>query len=103
MTPAELLAHVPLGDVFVSPARTLRSIGALGSSETSETHRRVIAGIPAECFLTSGGRRRAQWCYSRNGLLLYAEVGDGPTFNTVEAVAASTGVSADAFEVPNGG
>jgi hypothetical protein len=95
----------PFASVVDAPVRTLDELGASGGSVVSAGPRRTIAGLPAECFSAIGGSaetsHRVEWCFSRNGLLLYLfdEV-EGGRGTTVEATDVSEVVSDGDFVVP---
>jgi hypothetical protein len=95
----------PFASVVEAPERTLAELGASGGSEVSARPGRTIAGIPAECFSAIGGpaetSHRVEWCFSRNGLLLYLFDGvEGGRVTTVEATDVSEVVSDGDFVVP---
>jgi hypothetical protein len=60
------------GSLVVPPTLTLDEIGAPVTVEAEWT----IAGMRSECFMVEGGPadaiHRAEWCYSGDGLLLFA-------------------------------
>jgi hypothetical protein len=95
----------PFASVVDAPVRTLDELGASGGSVVSAGPRRTIAGLPAECFSAIEGSaetsHRVEWCFSRNGLLLYLfdEV-EGGRVTTVEATDVSEVVSDGDFVVP---
>jgi hypothetical protein len=79
---------------------TLRA--SIGEAEVT-TSTRTIAGIDATCFTATGTPQGdAEWCFSDNGLLLYAAgaaAGDGSA-GTMEATEVSDEVSDADFEPP---
>jgi hypothetical protein len=87
---------------LVDPALTLDEIGAPVRVEAG----RAIAGIRSECFMVEGGPadaiHRAEWCYSGDGLLLFAlDQVEGGRVTIAEATEVSTGVSDRDFIVPS--
>lgn len=84
------------------PALTLDEIGAPVTVEAGRT----IAGIRTECFMGEGGPadaiHRAEWCYSGDGLLLFAlDQVEGGRVRIVEATDVSQGVSDRDFIEPS--
>lgn len=73
----ELESEAPFGVIFDRPAQTLRQLGPGAAASVSERPEREIAGIRAECFSATGqdgGGSQADWCYSRDGVLLWSRV-----------------------------
>jgi hypothetical protein len=96
----------PFASVVESPARLLDEIGGSGGAIVSDGPDRMIAGLPADCLRADGGSsetpRRVEWCFSRNGLLLYVSDGvEGGRVTTVEATDVSEVVSDGDFVVPS--
>ncbi len=64
-------SHGPFGPLVDAPAAIIDEIGAPVTAGADRT----IAGIRSECFLVQGDRpgtiQRVEWCYSRDGLLLF--------------------------------
>jgi hypothetical protein len=89
----------PFDFLFMSPGSILDAIGAEVGPVASEPGADV-AGVRVECFAASGRRGRAEWCYSRRGVLLSFLVGEGDDLTTLEAVAASSHVSEGDFVLP---
>jgi hypothetical protein len=89
----------PFRFLFTSPDRILRAIGATDEELISEPGRDVT-GAAVECFSARGRRGRAEWCYSRGGVLLSFLGGEGDDLKTLEAVAVSSQVSEGDFELP---
>jgi hypothetical protein len=90
------------GSLVVPPTLTLDEIGAPVTVEAERT----IAGIRSECFKVEGGPadaiHRAEWCYSGDGLLLFAlDQVEGGRVTIAEAIEVSTGVSDRDFIVPS--
>ena len=90
------------GSLVDPPALTLDEIGAPVTVEAERT----IAGIRSECFMVEGGPadaiHRAEWCYSGDGLLLFAlDQVEGGRVTIAEATEVSTGVSDRDFIVPS--
>jgi hypothetical protein len=90
------------GSLVVPPTLTLDEIGAPVTVEAERT----IAGIRSECFKVEGGPadaiHRAEWCYSGDGLLLFAlDQVEGGRVTIAEATEVSTGVSRRDFIVPS--
>ena len=76
-SPDELESEAPFGAIFRRPAQILRELGPGAAATLAERPQREIAGIRAECFSATGpdGRGgRADWCYSRDGVLLWSRV-----------------------------
>jgi len=90
----------PFGSLVDTPAAILDQIGAPVTAEADRT----IAGIRSECFLVEGDRggtiHRVEWCYSRDGLLLFLldEI-EGGRMATAEATQLASGVTAGDFVV----
>jgi hypothetical protein len=59
-----------------------------------------VAGEGVECFAASGRRGRAEWCYSRGGVLLSFLEEAGDDLTTLEAVVVSSQVFEGDFELP---
>jgi hypothetical protein len=98
--PAE--TNGPFGSLVDPPALALDEIGAPVTVEAGRT----IAGIRSECFMVEGGPaeaiHRAEWCYSGDGLLLFAlDQVEGGRVRIAEATEVSTGVSDRDFIVPS--
>ena len=98
--PAE--TNGPFGSLVDPPALTLDEIGAPVTVEAGRT----IAGIRSECFMVEGGPadsiHRAEWCYSGDGLLLFAlDQVEGGRVTIAEATEVSPGVSDRDFTVPS--
>lgn len=92
----------PFGSLVDPPALTLDEIGAPVTVEAERT----IAGIRSECFRVEGGPadaiHRAEWCYSGDGLLLFAlDQVEGGRVRIAEATEVSSGVSDRDFIVPS--
>jgi len=90
------------GSLVDPPALTLGEIGAPVTLEAGRT----IVGIRSECFMVEGGPadaiHRAEWCYSRDGLLLFVlDQVEGGRVTTAEATEVSPGVSDQDFIVPS--
>jgi hypothetical protein len=90
------------GSLVDPPAPTLDEIGAPVTIAAGRT----IAGIRSECFMVEGGPadaiHRAEWCYSGDGLLLFAlDQVEGGRVRIAEATEVSTGVSDRDFIVPS--
>ena len=90
------------GSLVDPPALTLDEIGAPVTVEAGRT----IAGVRSECFMVEGGPadaiHRAEWCYSGDGLLLFAlDQVEGGRVTIAEATEVSTGVSDRDFIVPS--
>jgi len=90
------------GSLVAPPTLTLDEIGAPVTVEAERT----IAGIRSECFMVEGGPadaiHRAEWCYSGDGLLLFAlDQVEGGRVTIAEATEVSTGVSDRDFIVPS--
>jgi hypothetical protein len=90
------------GSLVDPPSLTLDEIGAPVTVEAGRT----IAGIRSECFMVEGGPadaiHRAEWCYSGDGLLLFAlDQVEGGRVTIAEAIEVSTGVSDRDFIVPS--
>jgi hypothetical protein len=90
------------GSLVDPPALTLDEIGAPVKVEAERT----IAGIRTECFMVEGGPadaiHRAEWCYSGDGLLLFAlDQVEGGRVRIAEATEVSPGVSNRDFIVPS--
>jgi hypothetical protein len=90
----------PFGFLFLSPGKILDEIGPRDGAIVSET-RTEMAGVDVECFAASGRRGRAEWCYSRGGVLLSFLGGAGDDLTTLEAVGVSSQVSEGDFELPD--
>jgi hypothetical protein len=90
----------PFGFLFTSPDRILRAIGATDEELISEPGKDVT-GTGVECFAARGRRGRAEWCYSRRGVLLSFLGGERDDLRTLEAVAVSSQVSEGDFELPD--
>lgn len=90
----------PFRFLFINPDRILRAIGARDEELVSEPGTEV-AGVGVECFVASGPRGRAEWCYSRGGVLLSFLGGAGDDLTTLEAVGVSSQVSESDFELPD--
>ena len=89
----------PFGFLFLSPGRILDAIGARDGTVLSEPGTEV-AGVGVACFAASGRRGRAEWCYSRGGVLLSFVEGVGDDLTTLEAVAVSSQIIKGDFELP---
>ena len=89
----------PFDFLFMSPGSILDAIGAEDGAVAWEPGAEV-AGVRVECFAARGRRGRAEWCYSRKGVLLSFLVGEGDDLTTLEAVAASGQVSERDFALP---
>jgi hypothetical protein len=89
----------PFGFLFMRPRRILDGIGASDRPVVSEPGTR-LAGVGVECFVASGHLGRAEWCYSRGGVLLSFLSGTGDDLTTLEAVDVSSQVAEGAFEAP---
>jgi hypothetical protein len=90
------------GSLVGPPALTLDEIGAPVTAEAG----RVLAGIRSECFMVEGGPvdaiHRAEWCYSGDGLLLFAlDRVEGGRVTIAEATEVSPRVSERDFTVPS--
>ena len=90
------------GSLVDPPALTLDEIGAPVTVEAERT----IAGIRTECFMVEGGpadaNHRAEWCYSGDGLLLFAlDQVEGGRVRIAEATDVSPGVSDRDFIAPS--
>lgn len=90
------------GSLVDPPALTLDEIGAPVTVEAERT----IAGIRSECFMVVGGPadaiHRAEWCYSGDGLLLFAlDQVEGGRETIAEATEVSPEVSDRDFIVPS--
>ena len=90
------------GSLVAPPTLTLDEIGAPVTVEAERT----IAGIRSECFMVEGGPadaiHRAEWCYSGDGLLLFAlDQVEGGRVTIAEATEVSRGVSDRDFIVPS--
>ena len=97
--PAE--TNGPFGSLVDPPALTLEEIGAPVTVEAERT----IAGMRSECFMVEGGPadaiHRAEWCYSGDGLLLFAlDQVEGGRVRIAEATEVSPEVSDRDFIVP---
>jgi hypothetical protein len=90
----------PFGFLFLSPGKILDEIGPRDGAILSET-RTEMAGVDVECFAASGLRGRAEWCYSRKGVLLSFLVGARDDLTTLEAVGVSSQVADEDLEVPD--
>jgi hypothetical protein len=76
-SPEELVTDAPFGAIFRRPAQILRELGPGAAASLTARPEREIAGISAECFSATGrdGRGgRGDWCYSRDGVLLWLRV-----------------------------
>jgi hypothetical protein len=98
--PAE--TNGPFGSLVDPPSLTLDEIGAPVTVEAGRT----LAGIRSECFMVEGGPadaiHRAEWCYSGDGLLLFAlDQVEGGRVRIAEATEVSPGVSDRDFIVPS--
>lgn len=101
----ELESSAQFGAIFLRPTRILDELGPGAADSLTTRPDREIAGIGAECFSATlpgrnGDSRRADWCFSKDGVLLMsrvelAEVGT----SILEAIAVRRGVSDAAFEV----
>jgi hypothetical protein len=89
----------PFGFLFLSPERILDAIGARDGAVVWEPGTEV-AGVDVECFAANGHRGRAEWCYSRTGVLLSFLEGAGDDLTTLEAVAVSSQVFEGDFDFP---
>jgi hypothetical protein len=89
----------PFSFLFVRPERILDAIGATDGAVVAEPGTEV-ARVGVTCFAASGRRGRAEWCYSRGGLLLSFLEGAGGDLTTLEAVAVSSQVFEGDFEPP---
>jgi hypothetical protein len=89
----------PFGFLFLRPDQILRAIGASDEEAVSQPGTEV-AGEGVECFAASGRRGRAEWCYSRGGVLLSFLEGAGDDPTTLEAVVVSSQVFEGDFELP---
>jgi hypothetical protein len=89
----------PFAFLFMTPGSILDAIGAEDGAVAWEP-RAEVAGIGVECFAARGRRGRAEWCYSRRGVLLSFLGGEGDDLTTLEAVAVSSQVSEGDFELP---
>ena len=75
------------GFIFWDPAQLLEQAGLNVPGSVTETATRTIAGTRAECF----GRRRptegpgVEWCYSKDGVLVFFSSTEGGTATTLEA------------------
>lgn len=91
--------------VVDAPARILDETG-LGGTVVTVRPARTIAGLPAECFRATGGSpqtpRRVEWCYSRDGLLLFfSDEVEGGRVTTLEATEVSRSVSVSDLDPPS--
>jgi hypothetical protein len=89
----------PFAFLFINPERILDAIGATDGGVVSEPGIEV-AGVGVECFAASGQRGRAEWCYSKVGVLLSYLGGEGDDLTTLRAVAVSSQVVEGDFELP---
>jgi hypothetical protein len=100
--PAE--TNGPFGSLVDPPSLTLDEIGAPVTVEAGRT----LAGIRSECFMVEGGPadaiHRAEWCYSGDGLLLFAlDQVEGGRVTIAAATEVSPGVSDRDFIEPSTG
>ena len=101
----ELASDAPFGAILLRPTRILDQLGPGAADALTALPQRDIAGTGAECFSAvlsgqNGDSRRAEWCYSEDGVLLaslveVAEVGT----TMLEAIEVSSGVSEADFVV----
>jgi len=73
-SPDELETDAPFGAIFRQPAQILQELGPGAAASLTTRPDREIAGISAECFSATGRGGRADWCYSRDGVLLWSRV-----------------------------
>jgi hypothetical protein len=104
----ELESAAPFGAIFLRPTRILDELGPEAVDSLTTRPDREIAGVSAECFSTTvpGGddSKRAEWCFSKEGVLLsllveLAELGT----SILEAIEVERGVSDTDFTAPRAG
>ena len=101
----ELATEGPFGSALLRPGQILDMLGPGAAKALTARPARQIAGMQAECFSavldgTDGEANRADWCYSKDGVLLsslvdFAEIGT----TTLDAVEVSSGVSEAEFAI----
>jgi hypothetical protein len=88
----------PFGFIVLAPEEVLRRIGAPESAVGASPETASI-GEPVECFHATGPGGHVEWCYSADALLLSFLSGSATLgWTSLEAVSASSGSRADAFE-----
>jgi hypothetical protein len=100
----ELESNAPFGAIFLRPTQILQDVGREAADSLATRPDREIAGIRAECFSATlsgqdGDSRRAEWCFSKDGVLLSSlvELTEEGT-SRLEAIDVQRGVSDTAFE-----
>ena len=83
-------------------------LGADAGEALSARPERRIAGLRAECFSatrhgSNGETNRAEWCFSKEGILLWSRVEIEGDIAQLEAIDISSTVSDAAFDVDAGG
>lgn len=99
----ELTSEAPFGSILHPPSQVLDLLGPGAAEALAARPGRRIAGMPAECFSavlsgTDGEGSRANWCYSKDGILLRSSVVLPDIESTLlEATEVSRSVSETAF------
>jgi hypothetical protein len=99
----DLESDAPSGAIFLSPMQILRELGPGAADSLTRRPDREIAGTSAECFsaavsVDNADSRRADWCYSQDGVLLFSLVDLAELGTTMlEAIEVSRGVSEGDF------
>jgi hypothetical protein len=100
----ELASEAPFGSILHPPSQVLDVLGPGAAEALTARPGRQIAGMPAECFsaILPGAddeASRANWCYSKDGILLRSSVVLPDTGATLlEATEVSRSVSGAAFD-----
>jgi hypothetical protein len=101
----ELTADGPFGSILLPPSQILDMLGPDAAEALTARPERQIAGIRAECFSavlpgTDGEANQANWCYSKDGILLRSLIVSTDTGTTMlEATEVSTSVSEADFDL----
>jgi hypothetical protein len=104
-SPTELASEAPFGVLFLRPKQILDSLGPGAADSLTTRPDREIAGTSAQCFSAAleghnGDARRAEWCYSKDGVLLSSLVALADVGTTMlEATEVSSDVSDADFVV----
>jgi hypothetical protein len=102
--PASWSRRRAFGAIFLRPTQILDDLGSGATDSLATGPDRDIAGISAECFSATlqgqnGDSRRAEWCFSKDGVLLSSlvELAEEGT-SRLEAIDVQRGVSDADFE-----